>query len=200
MKISCFDTPNFINPDIKLEDFLKDEKDPTFWRNKLDKYCGTNYYKAKLEDNLSEWENEVKKALLPFSKWLINPIQAYRILLEYGGSPDSYEFKTRCLAEFPTGDENAVFPQEWINMAMNNYHNDEYWQPGDIVAGIDVAQGTGNDKSAIAIRNGNKIIFAKTYNLELFALIEKIKNICKEYKGETVLKNVNFTILAINNI
>ena len=181
MKISCFDTPNFINPDIKLEDFLKDEKDPTFWRNKLDKYCGTNYYKAKLEDNLSEWENEVKKALLPFSKWLINPIQAYRILLEYGGSPDSYEFKTRCLAEFPTGDENAVFPQEWINMAMNNYHNDEYWQPGDIVAGIDVAQGTGNDKSAIAIRNGNKIIFAKTYNLELFALIEKIKNICKEY-------------------
>ena len=181
IKISCFDTPNFINPDIKLEDFLKDEKDPTFWRNKLDKYCGTNYYKSKLEDNLSGWENDVKKALLPFSKWLINPIQAYRILLEYGGSPNSYEFKTRCLAEFPTGDENSVFPQEYINISMNNYHNDEYWQPGDIQFGIDVGNGVGNDKSAIAIRNGNKIIFAETYNLKLFALIDKIKELNNKY-------------------
>lgn len=181
IKISCFDTPNFINPDIKLEDYLKDEKDPTYWRNKLDRYCGTNYYKSKLEDNLSGWENGVKQALLPFSKWLINPIQAFRILMDYGGTPDSYEFKTRCLAEFPSGDDNAVFPQDWINISMNNYHNDNYWQSGEIVMGIDVANGLGNDKSAIAIRNGNKIVFAETFNLELFDLIEKIKEIAKEY-------------------
>ena len=186
IKISCFDTPNFINPDIKLEDYLKDENDPTYWRNKLDKYCKTNYYKAKKEDNLSAWENEVKQALLPFSKWLINPIQAYRILMEYGGSPDSYEFKTRCLAEFPSGDENAVFPQEWINLAMNNYHNDNLWQLGEIVMGVDVAQGTGNDKSAIAIRNGNKIVFAQTFNLELFDLIEKIKELYTEYNVQKI--------------
>lgn len=186
MKISCFDTPNFINPDIKLEDYLKDEKDPTYWRNKLDKYCKTNYYKAKLNDELSQWENDVKKALLPFSKWLINPIQAYRILNEYGGSPDSYEFKTRCLAEFPSGDDSAVFPQEWINQAMNNYHNDSMWQTGEIVMGVDIAQGTGNDKSAIAVRNGNKIIFAQTYNLELFDLIEKIKEIYEQYNVQRI--------------
>jgi hypothetical protein len=48
--------------------------------------------------------------------------------------------------------------------------------------GCDIAQGTGNDKSAIAIRNGNKIVFAKTYNLELFDLIEQIKAIAKEYE------------------
>lgn len=186
MKISCFDTPNFINPNIKLEDYLKPEDDPTYWRNKLDQYCGTNYQKAKLSDNLSQWENDVKKALLPFSKWLINPIQAYRILMEYGGSPDSYEFKTRCLAEFPTGDENAVFPQDWINIAMNNYHNDEYWQPSDIVMGVDIAQGTGNDKSAIAIRNGNKIVFADTFNLELFDLIEKIKELYHKFGASRI--------------
>ena len=51
---------------------------------------------------------------------------------------------------------------------MNNYHNDNLWQLGEIVMGVDVAQGTGNDKSAIAIRNGNKIVFAQTFNLELF--------------------------------
>lgn len=187
MQISCFDTPNFINPDIKLEDFLKDEKDPTYWRNKLDKYCGTNYYKAKLNDDLSQWENDVKQALLPFSKWLINPIEAYRILMDYGGSPDSYEFKTRCLAEFPSGNENSVFPQEWINRSMTNYHNSEMWQPGDIQFGIDIGNGVGNDKSAISIRNGNKIVFAETYNLELFDLIDKIKELNDEYKPSKIV-------------
>ena len=106
--------------------------------------------------------------------------------MEYGGSPDSYEFKTRCLAEFPSGDENAVFPQEWINLAMNNYHNDNLWQLGEIVMGVDVAQGTGNDKSAIAIRNGNKIVFAQTFNLELFDLIEKIKELYTEYNVQKI--------------
>lgn len=186
IKISCFDTPNFINPNIKLEDYLRNEKDPDYWRNKLDRYCKTNYYKSKKEDNLSQWENDVKKALLPFSKWLINPIQAYRILMEYGGSPDSYEFKTRCLAEFPSGNENSVFPQEWINQAMNNYNNTELWQPGDIQFGIDIGNGVGNDKSAISIRNGNKIIFSQTYNLELFSLIDKIKELNDEYKPSKI--------------
>lgn len=186
IKISCFDTPNFINPDIKLEDFLKDEKDPTYWRNKLDKYCKTNYHKAKQEDNLTQWEQDVKEALLPFSKWLINPIQAYRILMEYGGSPESYEFKTRCLAEFSNGDDKGVFPQSWINNAMTNYNDDSLWQPGEIVMGVDVAQGTGNDKSAISVRNGNKIVFAETFNLELFDLIEKIKEIYHQFNAQKI--------------
>lgn len=181
IKISCFDTPNFIKPNIKLEDYLKDENDPSYWRNKLDKYCNTNYYKDKLNDDLSKWEQEVKMALLPFSKWLVNPIQVHRILMEYGGSPESYEFKTRCLAEFPSGDESSVFPQEWINASMLNYNNPSLWQTGEIVAGVDVASGVGGDKSAIAIRNGNKIIYIDTFNLELFDLIEKIKEIYVKY-------------------
>lgn len=187
IKVSCFDTPNFINPDIKLEDFLREEKDPKYWRNKLDKYCHTNYAKAKANDEVSQWENDVKHALLPFSKWLINPIQAYRILMEYGGSPDSYEFKTRCLAEFPSGNENAVFPQDWINQSMLHYNDDSYWQPGDIQFGIDIGNGVGNDKSAISIRNGNKIVFSQTYNLELFDLIDKIKELNDEYNPSKIV-------------
>lgn len=179
--IPCFDTPNFILPNIKLEDYLCSEDDDNFWRNKLDRFAGTDYYKFKKSDDLAEWEYQIKQALKPWSSWLVNPITVYNIFQKYGGSVHSYEFKTRCLAEFPSGDEFGVFPQEWIDGAMFNYNNDSLWQPGEITMGVDVAQGTGADNSAIAIRNGNKIIYAKIFDLELFQLIEKIKEIYAKY-------------------
>lgn len=59
MVISAFDTPNFIETGITLDDMLLPESDPSNWRNKLDKYCGTNYKLALQNDELGIWENEV---------------------------------------------------------------------------------------------------------------------------------------------
>ena len=186
ISISCFDTPNFILPNIKVEDFLKEESDPTFWRNKLDKHCKTNYYKDRSEEGLTRWEECVKEALAPWADWLINPIEAYNIFLDNGCSLDSYEFRTRCLAEFPADNSNSVYPQEWINNSFNNYNDDSKWQPGEIVMGCDIAQGTGHDKSAITIRNGNKVILCETFNLSLFELLDKIEELYNEYNVEKI--------------
>ena len=189
LSISCFDTPNFILPNIKKEDFTKEESDPLYWRNKLDRYCKTNYYKAKKENKEPQWKLDVKQALMPWSKYLINPIEAYKIFADNGYSLDSYEFRTRCLAEFPPDDSNSVFPQDWINSSFLNYNNDSLYQPGEIVMGLDIAQGTnsaGSDKSAVVIRDGNKVLFAQTFNLELFELLEKIEELFKEYNCEKI--------------
>lgn len=186
ISISCFDTPNFVLPNIKLQDFLEEEKSPNFWRNKLDKYCGTDYYKHKKEDTLTKWEEEVKAVLEPWSDWMINPIEAYDIFLDGGCSVDDYEFRTRCLAEFPNSDENALIQQDWINLSFDNYHNDNFWKPGSVAMGVDIAQGTGSDKSAISIRNGNKIIFTETFNLKLIQLIDKIEELYKQFNVEFI--------------
>ena len=181
MHISCFDTPNFVLPNIKLEDYLRDEKDPLYWRNKLDKYCKTNYWKYKKEDNLTQWEEDVKQALGTFGAHLSNPIEAYNCFVEGGRSVDSYEFRTRYLAEFPNDNSNALFPTDWIEQSMYNFNNEVLWQKGDIVMGVDIAKGTGADKSSIAIRNGNRIIFFQRVNLELNELLDFIQQKYIEY-------------------
>ena len=186
ISIPCFETINFILPNIKAEDYIREEKDPLYWRNKLDKFCGLNYYKYKEDDNISQWERDAKQALKPWSKWLVNPIAVYKIFKKYGSSLDSYEFRTRCLAEFPKDSEQAVFPQEWINNSMESYFSEELWQRGNIVMGIDVAQGTGADNSAISIRNGNKIIFCEVFNLKLFELLDKIEELYHQFDVESI--------------
>ena len=52
LKITSFDSPNFTEPGITLEDMLANEKEPNNWRKKLDKYCGTNYKNAVLNDEV----------------------------------------------------------------------------------------------------------------------------------------------------
>lgn len=179
--VSCFDTPNFIKPNIKKEDFLREEKDPLYWRNKLDKYCKTDYYKAKKENKVAQWKLDVKKALMPWSKYLINPIEAHKIFVDNGSSLDSYEFRTRCLAEFPPDVDGALFPQDWINLSFQNYYNETMWKRGDIVMGLDIGQGTGSDKSAISIRDGNKVIFSETFNLTITPLLDKIEELYNQF-------------------
>ena len=184
--VSCFDTPNFIKPNIKKEDFLREEKDPLYWRNKLDKYCKTDYYKAKKENKVAQWKLDVKQALMPWSKYLINPIEAHKIFVDNGSSLESYEFRTRCLAEFPPDTDGALFPQDWINLSFANYYDDTKWKRGDITMGVDIAQGTGSDKSAISIRDGNRIIFSETFNLALTPLLDKIEELYNQFNVQCI--------------
>lgn len=184
--VSSFDCPTYILPNIKVEDFTKEESDPLFWRNKIDKYCKTDYYKAKAQDKIAQWQLDVKKALLPWSKYLANPIENYKLFQKNGYSLNAQAFKVRCLAEFPSSNDGAVYPQEWINESFKNYNNPDLFQSGEIVMGLDIGQGTGNDKSAICIRNGNRVLFAETFNLELFELLAKIEELFFQYNVEKI--------------
>ncbi len=187
MQISCFDTHTFIETGIKLEDYLVEENDPSYWRNKLDAWASKfhnkkiSYYDFKKTDDLAKWEYLVKKSMYPWAKWLINPIAVYDILVECGYNPNSYEFLTRCLAKFPNGASRGLIPLNWINNSINGYGNDNLWVKGDIVMGVDVGGGSGADDSAITIRNGNRIIFCQKFNLEILELIDKITELFWEF-------------------
>jgi len=119
-QISCFKTHTFLETGITLADYMVDESDSNYWRNKLDKYASKFhnkkicYYDFKKTDDIAEWESYIKKSLAPWSKYLINPIAVYDILVGCGYNPNSYEFLTRCLAEFPNGITRGLIPQNWL--------------------------------------------------------------------------------------
>lgn len=170
--ISAFDTPNFIETDIRLEDMLVPEIEPNNWRNKLDKYCGTNYKEACRNDLVGAWENEVIQKL-PFPN-LVNPVSAFGILKDCGMNPEQYDFKTRILAQFPDGDSNCVINQQWLEQSMNDYENPEKHVSGDRVMGVDISGGLGRDFSTIAVRDGNKVIYLEEFQLKAPELEEMI--------------------------
>lgn len=180
LSITAFDSPNFIEPNITLEDMLAPEIEPNNWRKKLDKYCGTNYKTALLNDEVDEWENQVRKNL-PLSV-ITNPISVYRILEKCGFNPDQYEFKTRVLAEFPTGGGRMVIDSQMLDISFNNYDNPENFEDdGMTVMGCDISAGLGRDFSTIAIRRGNKLIFLEEYQLKAPDLEREIRDKYKEY-------------------
>lgn len=170
--ISAFDTPNFIETGIKLEDMLVPEVEPTNWRYKLDKYCGTNYKDACKNDCVGLWEHEVISKL-PYPN-LVNPISAFGILKDCGMNPNQYDFKTRILAQFPDGEGNCVINQQWLEKSMNDYENPEKHISGIITMGVDISGGLGRDFSTIAVRDGNKVIYLEEFQLRAPELEEKI--------------------------
>ncbi len=177
--ISAFDTPNFIETGIKLENFLLPDSDPNNWRYKLDKYCGTNYKQALQNDEVGLWEENVILNL-PYPN-LVNPISAFGVLKDCGMNPDQFDFKTRILAQFPNGEGNCVINQQWLEDSMNNYSIPEKHQSGVRGMGVDISGGLGRDFSTIAIRDGNKIIFLEEYQLNAPELEEKIIELYQEY-------------------
>ncbi len=47
---------------------------------------------------------------MPWSKYLINPIEAHKIFVDNGSSMElGTSFRTRCLAEFPPDVDGALF-------------------------------------------------------------------------------------------
>jgi len=187
IKISAFDTPSFVEPNIKLDDYFRDINDVKHWRNKLDIYCGTNYKKALKNDTLDEWELQVKQKL-PFGEHLINPIEVDIELTRCGMDINSYEFLTRVLAEFPNENSSSLYPSDWIAKAFDNYHNPEAHQYGPFEMGIDVAGGLGRDDSSIAIRNGNKIIYSESFDLNAPDLVRKIAEVYEQFPEVSLIK------------
>ena len=180
--ISAFETPNFVDTGITLDDMLLPDNDPNNWRNKIDKYCGTNYKQAIQNDELGLWENTVIENL-PFTN-LVNPISAFNILKSCGMNPDQFDFLTRIRALFPTGDGNCVINQQWLEDSMNNYVVPEKHENGIRSMGVDISGGLGRDFSTIAIRDGNKVIFLEEYQLNAPDLEDKIIEIYNEYGCE----------------
>lgn len=180
--ISAFDTPNFLDTGIRLEHMLLPENHPDNWRNKLDKYCNTDYRSAIRNDELGKWEEKVILSL-PYPN-LVNPISAFGVLKDCGMNPQQYDFKTRILAEFPDGEGNCVINQQWLENSMNNYENPELHESGVRSMGVDISGGLGRDFSTIAIRDGNKIIFLEEYQLNAPDLEEKIIELYREYGCE----------------
>lgn len=193
IKISAFDTPNFINPNIKLEDYIVDEKDESYWRNKLDKYASkalnkqVSYYKYKKNDDLALWEKDIKKSLRPWSKYLINPLAVYNIYQECNGDINSYEFLTRVRAEFPTTQSGTLIPQDFILESNKRYDNPDFHVSGSINVGVDVGTGKdGSDSSVIAVANGNKLVYYEELCLDILELREKLVEVCTEYNPDSV--------------
>ena len=180
--INAFETPNFVETGINLESFLVPEIDPNNWRNKLDKYCGTNYKQAKYNGEVGLWEREVIEKL-PFRN-LQNPIAVYYILADCGMNPDQFEFKTRVLAQFPLGEGNCVINQKWLEESMNNYSNPEKHQSGTVCMGVDISGGLGRDYSTIAVRDGNKVIYLEEYQMSAPELESEIVRVYGLYGCE----------------
>ena len=180
--VSAFDTPNFVETGITLESMLLPDSDPNNWRNKIDKYCGTNYKQAKINDEVGLWEEQVIKTL-PYTN-LQNPISAYGILVDCGMNPDQFDFLTRVRALFPSGEGNCVINQQWLEDSMNNYTNPEKHLSGIRTLGVDISGGLGRDFSTIAVRDGNKVIFLDEYQLNAPDLEDKIIEIYSTYGCE----------------
>jgi hypothetical protein len=151
MTFSSFDTPNFIEMGIKLEDFIND----TVY-DKIDKFCGTNYNDV-LSKKISKsiYENTAKEKL-PFGS-ITNPLDAYNTFLDGARNIDAYDFRTRILGLFPDQNTNTIFPESWIKNSLNNYYLTEYFEPGDKILGIDIGGSDGHDPTGIAFLNGNRI-------------------------------------------
>lgn len=182
IKISAFDTPNFQDTNITLDDMLAPEHAPNNWRKKLDKYCKTNYKRAVLNDEVGLWERQVISSL-PYPS-LVNPVSAFTVLKECGMNPNQYEFRTRILANFPDDGGNNVINQQWLETSMNDYDNPEKHMPGTRSMGVDISSGLGRDFSTIAVRDGNKVIFLDEYQVNAPELEKLIKEKYQEYGCE----------------
>lgn len=180
--ISAFDTPNFSDVGIKEQDMLREESDPENWRNKLDRYCGTDYKRALQSDEVGIWEEKVIKSL-PF-KGLQNPIAVYSILKNCGMNPEQFDYLTRVRALFPLGEGNCVINQQWLEDSMNNYSDPEKHENGIRSMGVDISGGLGRDFSTIAVRDGNKIIYIEEYQMRAPEFEDEIIRIYEEFGCE----------------
>ena len=180
ISISAFETPNFIESNINLEDMLCPESAPNNWRKKLDRRYGTNYEQALLRGEVGLWETELLDKM-PYS--MINPISAFTTLQKNGMNPDSYEFLTRVLAEFPSDSSSCVISAKDLETSMNNYSSPNFHVAGERVMGLDISGGTGRDYNAICIRDGNKVIYLDRFNnISAPDFEELVVSLYREYK------------------
>ena len=193
IKISAFDTPNFINPNIKLDDYLLPENDENYWRNKLDRYTSkilnekVSYYAYKKSDDLATWEDKTLTALGKWGEHLINPLAVQNILIECGMDINSYEFLTRVRAEFPTTQSGSLIPKDFIIQSIERYKDPVNHSGTQRNMGVDVGAGKdSSDPSAIAITEGNRLIYLEEFNLGPLEMREQISNLHREYNVDSI--------------
>ena len=148
--ISAFDTPNFTELGITIEDIRSNE-----WREKQDAYLRAH------------------GGLLP-RPYLINPDFVAEMYIEFG--EESPAWQARVLGQLPSESSNAVIPLAWVEAAMLRWETsrevdglkadgkpvsqellDSYvplGQPEEL--GVDVAR-MGDDETVIAHRRGRRV-------------------------------------------
>ncbi len=213
IKISAFDTQAFIECDLKLEDYFRETNDKDHWKNKVDRYCLKNYkniefdaikndfenfqdfeknlgkifpYKNAVANNNEELWELCMKVILPFCSHIVNPQEVYNELYECGFNPDSYEFKTRVLAEFPDEAGASLFPSKAIQSSFDNYDRLEAFEPGPTRMGVDVAGGYGKDNSSICVVYGNKEIYREEFDVKGVELVDTIEEKFKLFRPENI--------------
>lgn len=183
--ISAFDTLNFQRTGIVLDDYFRDENDPLYWRNKLDRFAKTDYRDALKKDKIAQWEDAIQDAFGKFSG-LQNPISVYKVLKSNGMNIDSYEVKTRVLGEFPTGGSNQLYPNDWVKASGEMWDDDTNWIKGEVCIGIDFGRGVGKDKSAFSVVNGNKHVLLLEMELDTLGIREKAKELYYQYDADVI--------------
>lgn len=135
-KTAAWDTPNFKELGITREDIINNT-----WEAKVPRKDNGDF----------DW---------PYP-WLITPKWAHDAFLEWGTSHPAWF--ARVEGEFPEQGEYNVIPLGWIEQAQDRWPDVVPDRKEPIVLGVDVARG-GMDLSAIAVRQGSKILSIETFS------------------------------------
>jgi len=135
-KTAAWDTPNFKELGITREDIINNT-----WEAKVPRKDNGDF----------DW---------PYP-WLITPKWAHDAFLEWGTSHPAWF--ARVEGEFPEQGEYNVIPLGWIEQAQDRWPDVVPDRKEPIVLGVDVARG-GMDLSAIAVRQGSKILSVETFS------------------------------------
>lgn len=131
---SAWDTPNFTILGITREDIAKGT-----WKEKVERN----------EDGSYKWP----------APYLITPEWVADKYARWG--PNHPAWFARVEGDFPEQGEYNVIPLGWIEQAQERWEDAK--AEGQIILGVDVARG-GMDLSAIAIRQGSKILSVETFS------------------------------------
>jgi len=135
-KTAAWDTPNFKELGITREDIINNT-----WEAKVPRKDNGDF----------DW---------PYP-WLITPKWAHDAFLEWGTSHPAWF--ARVEGEFPEQGEYNVIPLGWIEHAQDRWPDVMPDRNEQVVLGVDVARG-GMDLSAIAVRQGAKILSIETFS------------------------------------
>ncbi len=135
-KTAAWDTPNFKELGITREDIINNT-----WEAKVPRKDNGDF----------DW---------PYP-WLITPKWAHDAFLEWGTSHPAWF--ARVEGEFPEQGEYNVIPLGWIEQAQDRWPDVVPDRNEQVVLGVDVARG-GMDLSAIAVRQGSKILSVETFS------------------------------------
>lgn len=109
---------------------------------------------------------------------LVGPTYISDMKKQYGEGSSVYN--VRVLGEFPESSDDVVIPITWIEKA---FKRDMESPNGQKIAGLDVAR-FGNDKNALVIRQGPKIIHVEGwFGMDLMQTCGKVVDLYKEKKA-----------------